>query len=71
MEGKVERMERLEARCKQLLDHLKEMRQYWKPKEEAIESHSLENSLSQRLRIDLSYDRLCGGGDGDDHHRLQ
>jgi len=65
-------MERLETRCKQLLDHLKEMRQY-REIGEATESHFLENSLSQRLRMDLSYDRLSGGGRGgdgndDDHH---
>jgi hypothetical protein len=65
IQGKVEGMLTLETRCKQLLDHLNEMRQYWKLKEEAIESHSLENLLSQKLCVDLSYDRLCaGGGDG-------
>jgi hypothetical protein len=36
IEGKIAGMRRRERCCKQLLDDLKEMRRYWKLKEEAL-----------------------------------
>jgi hypothetical protein len=49
IEGRIEVTGRRRKRRKQLLDDLKEMRWYWKLKNESTESHSVENSLWQRL----------------------
>jgi hypothetical protein len=48
IEGKIEVMGRRGRRCKQLLDDFKEVREYWKLEEEALDP-ILENSLWKRL----------------------
>jgi len=49
IEGKIEETGRWGRRRKQLLNGLKGNRVYWRMKEEALRSHSVENSLGKRL----------------------
>jgi hypothetical protein len=48
-DGTIEVMEKRGRRCKQLLDHLKEMRRCWKIERGSTRCHSVENSLWKRL----------------------
>jgi hypothetical protein len=60
MEGKIEGT----GKIKQLLDDLKETGRYWKLNEIALVCSLWQLALEEAM--DLSHDRLCEGGGGDD-----